>query len=86
MCENVRKRHCLEMWIKTALNKENSLKQRVSKRRRRDSNPRYSYPYTCFPSKRHRPLGHLSIKCIPYIGDKDKIYFLYSNKVCKKLD
>ena len=29
-------------------------------RRGRDSNPRYSYPYTRFPSVLLKPLGHLS--------------------------
>jgi hypothetical protein len=29
-------------------------------RRERDSNPRYSYPYTAFPVLRLQPLGHLS--------------------------
>ena len=30
-------------------------------RRERDSNPRYSFPYTRFPSVRLQPLGHLSV-------------------------
>ena len=29
-------------------------------RRERDSNPRYGFPYTRFPSVRLQPLGHLS--------------------------
>ena len=29
-------------------------------RRERDSNPRYGFPYTRFPSVRLKPLGHLS--------------------------
>src|SRR3972149_7746059 len=29
-------------------------------RRERDSNPRYGFPYTCFPDMLLQPLGHLS--------------------------
>ena len=32
----------------------------VSWRRERDSNPRYGYPHTRFPSVRLQPLGHPS--------------------------
>src|SRR4051794_14122252 len=32
----------------------------ASWRRGRDSNPRYGFPYTRFPSERLKPLGHLS--------------------------
>ena len=31
-------------------------------RRERDSNPRYGFPHTRFPSVRLQPLGHLSAK------------------------
>ena len=31
-------------------------------RRERDSNPRYGFPYTRFPSVRLKPLGHLSVR------------------------
>ena len=37
------------------------------KRRERDSNPRYSYPYTHFPGVLLQPLGHLS-KCTHFLG------------------
>ena len=33
-------------------------------RRERDSNPRYGFPYTRFPSVRLKPLGHLSVSKI----------------------
>ena len=34
-------------------------------RREWDSNPRYGFPYTRFPSERLQPLGHLSDACEP---------------------
>jgi hypothetical protein len=37
-----------------------SLKFLRAWRRGRDSNPRYGFPYTRFPSERLKPLGHLS--------------------------
>ena len=33
----------------------------LSLRRGRDSNPRYGFPHTRFPSVRLKPLGHLSV-------------------------
>ena len=33
-------------------------------RRERDSNPRYGFPYTRFPSVRLKPLGHLSVEWV----------------------
>src|SRR5581483_4829577 len=33
-------------------------------RRGRDSNPRYGFPYTRFPSERLKPLGHLSVTLV----------------------
>ncbi len=38
-------------------------------RRRRDSNPRYSFLYTRFPSVRLKPLGHLSVRYFPSIAE-----------------
>ncbi len=40
--------------------------------RGRDSNPRYSFPYTRFPGEPLQPLGHLSVT-----GGKSKVYWLY---------
>ena len=37
-------------------------------RREGDSNPRYGFPYTRFPSVRLQPLGHLSICCSYYLS------------------
>jgi hypothetical protein len=38
-------------------------------RRGWDSNPRYGFPYTRFPSERLKPLGHLSIPTKKFTGN-----------------
>jgi hypothetical protein len=47
------------LWVEPRLSKISTQFQ-LDWRRGWDSNPRYGFPYTRFPSERLKPLGHLS--------------------------
>ena len=64
--------HLVQSWgrwwgRKECLSKQstNSTHYNINRRTERDSNPRWSFPQTRFPSVRLQPLGHLSRPCAP---------------------
>jgi hypothetical protein len=49
--------------------------------RGRDSNPRYSFPYTHFPGVLLQPLGHLSLL---FVGCKCKAYSAFNKIILRE--